>query len=90
MFEVVYEHQNLEPLGLSVHIQQGEITDLRSYLQQNNPLITFVNTGQLPYWAEVTGHAVVIVGIKAHEICLNDPAFSDAPKIIAVADFMLA
>lgn len=76
-------------LGLSVLIEQGVIATLRLYLNRGLPLLTFVDTGQLPYWDEATGHAVVVVGIEADLIYLNDPAFAEAPRKIPVAEFEL-
>lgn len=55
----------LESIGLSVLIEQGEIETLRSHLRRALPLLAFVDTGQLPYWDEATGHAVVVIGIEA-------------------------
>jgi ABC-type bacteriocin/lantibiotic exporter with double-glycine peptidase domain len=80
----------LESLGLSVLIEQGEIETLRSHLGRGSPVLAFVDTGQLPYWDEITGHAVVVVGIEADLIYLNDPGFTEAPKVIPVAEFELA
>jgi len=82
--------RHLESLGLSVLIEQGEVATLRSHLRHGCPPLAFVDTGQLPYWSEATGHAVVVVGIEADLIYLNDPGFAEAPKIIPVAEFELA
>jgi len=80
----------LESLGLSVVVEQGAIATLQSHLRRGLPPLAFVHTGQLSYWKESTGHAVVVVGIKANLVCLNDPAFVEAPKEIAIDEFELA
>jgi ABC-type bacteriocin/lantibiotic exporter with double-glycine peptidase domain len=80
----------LESLGLSVLIQQGVMATLQYHLERSLPPLAFVDTGQLPYWDEATGHAVVVVGVEADSIYLNDPDFAEAPKKIPVAEFQLA
>lgn len=80
----------LEKLGVSVLIEQGEVETLLSHLTQDNPPIVFVNTQELSYWSETTGHAVVVVGIEGDLIYLNDPALAEAPQVIPVAEFDLA
>jgi ABC-type bacteriocin/lantibiotic exporter with double-glycine peptidase domain len=80
----------LESLGLLVVIEQGVIATLQSYLRRGLPPLAFVHTGQLSYWKEATGHAVVVVGIENDSIYLNDPGFAQAPKRISIAEFELA
>ncbi|MCL4304065.1 MAG: C39 family peptidase [Anaerolineae bacterium] len=80
----------LESLGLSVSIERGEIETLRERVEHGFPPIVFVNTKELPYWRETTGHAMVVVGFDEDLIYLNDPAFADAPQIIPVSEFDLA
>jgi ABC-type bacteriocin/lantibiotic exporter with double-glycine peptidase domain len=82
--------RNLATLGLDVLYAQGTLADILLCLESNHPCIAFVNTGELPYWNETTGHAVVVVGIDDNMIYLNDPAFTDAPKVISQGDFLLA
>lgn len=74
----------LEKLGVSVLIEQDEVETLQSHLTQDNPPIVFVNTKELSYWSETTGHAVVVVGLGGNLIYLNDPALAAAPQVIPV------
>lgn len=80
----------LQSFGLSVLIEQGQIETLRTYLQQNVPPIVFVATQELSYWVETTNHALVVVDIDDHSVYVNDPSFTDAPKVISIAEFELA
>jgi ABC-type bacteriocin/lantibiotic exporter with double-glycine peptidase domain len=80
----------LESLGLSVLIEQGEIATLQSHLRRSLPPLVFVDTGQLSYWDEVTGHAVVVIGVEEGMVYVNDPNFAQAPKGISIAEFELA
>lgn len=82
--------QYLEELGVQVLLERGEVQNLRDWLARDVPPIVFLNTGELWYWNEATGHAVVVVGIEGNEIYVNDPAFADAPKKILVDEFVLA
>ena len=54
------------------------------------PPIALLRTRNLPYWERETAHAVVVVGMDAHTVYLNDPAFPDAPQAISREDFLLA
>ena len=83
--------QNLEALGLSVHIGEGDIEQLREHLESGLPSVVFVDTGQLTsYWNEQTNHAVVVVGMEENQIYLNDPEFDSAPQLISMDEFLLA
>jgi ABC-type bacteriocin/lantibiotic exporter with double-glycine peptidase domain len=78
---------------LSVNVEYGDHADLpkiEQHLSQGQPVITFVDTGELPYWNERTFHAVVVVGIDEQFLYLNDPAFDEAPQIVGRGDFELA
>ncbi len=77
-------------LSVSPYPQPQPAECLAAYLKQDFPPIAFINTGQLSYWAETTGHAVVVVGLENDLISLNDPACDEAPQKIAVAEFELA
>lgn len=81
---------NLTQLGLDVFYQRGTLDEVRRHLFDNKPCITFVDTGELPYWDESTAHAVVVIGIDDDSIYVNDPAFESAPQIISHGDFLLA
>lgn len=82
---------NLETLGLSVRIAEGDIERLREHLESGLPSVVFVDTGQLiSYWNEQTNHAVVVVGMEENQIYLNDPEFKSAPQSISIDEFLLA
>jgi ABC-type bacteriocin/lantibiotic exporter with double-glycine peptidase domain len=80
----------LKALGVEVSIFQAEMTDLSACLSRNIPPIVFVDTGELAYWPERTAHAVVVIGMDEEWVYFNDPAFSDAPKQVSLAEFDLA
>jgi ABC-type bacteriocin/lantibiotic exporter with double-glycine peptidase domain len=82
--------RRLAQLGLSVSFCQGVQADLQAHLLRGEPCIVFVRTGELPYWSEDTGHAVVLVGLDDDHVYLNDPAFVQAPQSASLGDFLLA
>lgn len=86
----------LDVRGVTVLIKHGDIAQLVAELHQNRPCIVAVNTAELPHWYndpahnEEVGHAVVMVGIDAAMIYLNDPEFTPAPLCVPIAEFQLA
>ncbi len=86
----VFNVQQLERLGVVVSYGQGNLADIRNHLRNNQPCLTPVQTGELPYWDADTSHAVVVIGIDDHNIYLNDPAFPNAPIQVSLGDFDLA
>lgn len=82
--------RRLEQLGFSVTYESGAFSLIKDYLGKNIPCLVFVQTGDLAYWQENTAHVVVAIGIDETTIFVNDPAFEDAPKSVAVDDFLLA
>jgi ABC-type bacteriocin/lantibiotic exporter with double-glycine peptidase domain len=82
--------RNLEQMGARVLCQQGSLDDLRKHLDDGEPIITPVFTGELPYADEATNHAVVVVGIGEHYVYINDPAVTYAPIPVPIGDFELA
>lgn len=77
-------------LGVDVLYTRGTLNEIHNHLLANHPCITFVNTGELPYWDEAVGHAIVVAGIDDSNVYVNDPAFNDSPKTISHGDFLLA
>jgi hypothetical protein len=65
--------RHLEALGLSISIEQGEIETLRWQIEQGFPPIVFVNTKDLSYWHETTGHAVIVAGFEGDLIIWTIP-----------------
>ena len=63
---------------------------LRTHLQNNQPCIVFVDTGQLPYWDESANHALVVVGLDEDYVYVHDPEFPNAPLQVSIGDFDLA
>jgi ABC-type bacteriocin/lantibiotic exporter with double-glycine peptidase domain len=82
--------RRLADLGLSVSFDQGDLASLEVHLQRGEPCIVFLRTGELPYWVEDTGHAVVVVGLDSDTVYFNDPAFDKAPQQVSHGDFLLA
>ena len=82
--------QRLERLGFFVALKIGSDTDLRLAIDQGNPPLAFLMTGDLPYWPANTSHAVVVVGYDEQDVDLNDPIFDAAPQHVSWGDFMLA
>lgn len=81
----------LAQLNYLVLYQQGTLSDLRHALVNGWPPIVPVNTGELPYWGQIrVYHAVVVVGMDAQSIYLNDPAFTKSPIRVSIGDFDLA
>jgi ABC-type bacteriocin/lantibiotic exporter with double-glycine peptidase domain len=85
-----YNIRRLEQIGFTVGYQQGVLAELHDHLTNNHPCIAMVNTQELPYWSEAVQHAVVVVGLDANDIYLNDPAFSNSPFQVSHGDFELA
>ena len=80
----------LSQFGVTAVYKSGYEQVLSTTIEQGNPLIAFVFTGDLPYWQANLRHAVVVIGFDAQFVQLLDPAFSDHPKQVAWGDFLLA
>jgi hypothetical protein len=80
----------LTRLGFSVTYQEGSLDELHLQLDQRQPLITPVKTGQLPYWSCDTMHSIVLIGYDESHLYANDPHFAHSPQVISVGDFDLA
>jgi ABC-type bacteriocin/lantibiotic exporter with double-glycine peptidase domain len=82
---------NLARLNITVIYEQGTFAQLYRFLSSGWPCIVPVRSGELPYWMNInTDHAVVVVGMEAASVYLNDPAFTTAPIQVALGDFELA
>lgn len=83
--------QRVERYGVGVSLQVGDEAALKAAIDQGIPPVIFVHTGQLTtYWQENVQHALVVVGYDDEHFYLNDPAFPDAPKEVAIDELMLA
>ena len=80
----------LTRLGVQVSLQGGDQLQIQQAIERNFPAITFLFTGDLPYWQNNTSHAVVIVGYDDTSCYINDPAFAVAPQRVQWDEFMLA
>jgi hypothetical protein len=81
----------LASLGVKVVWHEfGIVADLQPVLATHSIPIVFLRTGELPYWDNDTPHAVVVIGIEAGTVYVNDPAFSKSPIPVANGDFQLA
>ncbi len=81
----------LSRYGVSVLYQQnGTLKDIEQEIRRNSVVIAFVRTGNLPYWEEDVPHAVIVAGIEAGVLYLNDPSFREAPVPVPEDDFILA
>ena len=82
--------RHLQQMGYRVTYQQGSISKLRRHLEQNEPCIVFVQTGDLPHWDANVQHAILVVGITETDVIIHDPEFAYSPIIVPIGDFDLA
>jgi ABC-type bacteriocin/lantibiotic exporter with double-glycine peptidase domain len=84
--------RNLENLGITVDYHEyGTLQELYNLLYAGWPSIVSVQTAELPYWNQVsTQHALVVIGMDAQHVFVNDPEFPHAPLQVLLGDFDLA
>lgn len=80
----------LEQLGIKVTLTELSLAEISEHLQNQRPVMAFVNTADLPYWNTRTDHVVVVVGMDEHTVYLNDPYFVEAPQPVSRAAFELS
>jgi ABC-type bacteriocin/lantibiotic exporter with double-glycine peptidase domain len=80
----------LTNLNLNVVYSQTDPAGLEALLQQGQPVIVFVRTGELSYWTYSTDHALLVVGYDESHLYVNDPDRSEAPIAVPRRDFELA
>ncbi len=84
-----YNLRALDELGVAATIGDGEMTILESHLNQQLPVLTSVDTQDLPYWDTVERHVVLVIGLDLHTVYVNDPAFAAAPQPVERASLNL-
>jgi ABC-type bacteriocin/lantibiotic exporter with double-glycine peptidase domain len=70
--------------------EEGKVDELRQTITDGKVPVVFLRTGELPYWDQDTPHALVVVGVEADTVYVNDPAFENAPVPVPAGDFELA
>jgi len=76
---------------LDVIYAAGDLPDLGVWLDQEMPVLVFVQADQLPHWRGLHfQHTVLVVGLDAQCVYLLDPAADAAPLRVSRGDFMLA
>lgn len=76
---------------VAVEYGEGTWEVLETFIDDDQPVIVLVRTGELPYWHGVdTFHSAVIVGYDQTHVFVNDPYFAEAPKAVTRGDFLLA
>jgi ABC-type bacteriocin/lantibiotic exporter with double-glycine peptidase domain len=87
-------HSNIQKLAstwIKVTYETGDLTEVRPWLEQDTPVIIFIQVGDLPHWSGRTfQHAVVVVGIEEQTIYLMDPALDEGPTAVGEEALMLA
>ena len=78
---------NLTRWGLDVTYREATLPIVAEYLQAGFPVIAFVDTAELAYWQTAANHAVVVVGIDAEYVVVDDPAFASAPHFVPHDEF---
>ena len=76
--------------GVDVLYREANFSLLVDALRQGDPVIAFVDTGELSYWTEATNHALVVVGIEGDFVLVNDPAIDEPAQAVASDEFELA
>jgi hypothetical protein len=86
-------HSNITKLAsarIKVTYEAGDLAKLRHWIEQGTPVIVFVQSGDLPYWAgQHFQHAVVVVGTLAQTAYLMDPVLDSGPTAVDEATLML-
>jgi hypothetical protein len=81
----------LTGLGFHVTFREATLPMIDQYVKTGQPVIAFVDTGELSYWSTTTNHAVVVVGVESDHVLILDPAFpGNVPRQIPEGEFHLA
>jgi ABC-type bacteriocin/lantibiotic exporter with double-glycine peptidase domain len=69
----------------------GDWDTIVANLDQEIPLITMIQAGELLHWqGELFQHAVVVIGYDDANVWLLDPAVPSSPIAVSMDEFMLA
>ena len=77
-------------LGFDVRFGTTNLPQLQAMLAANVPPIIFLLTGTLDYWDTNEAHAVVLIGVDAASVHLNDPFFDTFSQQTSLASFQRA
>ena len=80
----------LEQIGVTVTLTEFALNEIETHLRAGRPVITYVNTSELPYWSVSVDHVVVVVGADEKQVYLNDPYFERVPQSVSRIAFRLA
>ena len=81
---------NVVQLGFDVRFGPSNLLQLRATLAADVPSIIFLLTGTLDYWETNEAHAVVLIGVDAASVYLNDPFFDTFAQQTSLANFQQA
>jgi hypothetical protein len=74
-----------------VIVENGDLAKVEKWLNNNTPVIAFLQAGELTHWrGEFFQHAVVIVEIDQDSVWMLDPDARDEPIAVGIGEFMLA
>ncbi len=81
----------LSELGFLAWPFEGTVGDLQQRVRSGMPVIVFLWTGSLQYWAERDGvdylHAIIVVGWTETDVWVHDPALPEGPIQISWGEF---
>lgn len=82
--------RRLSSLGVVVSLAEMELDAIEAALADNLPVIAFINTADVAYWAVDTDHAVVVIGADEENVYLNDPYHAEDTQRVSRTAFLLA
>lgn len=84
--------ERLRALGFAITVAaNGTLAMVQTTLEFGLPIVVAVRTWPLPHWENVdTAHAIVVVGLDAEQIYINDPSSAIGTLAISYNDFLTA
>jgi len=74
-----------------IYAQNGDLLDIREWLDKAVPVIACVQAGELEHWRkQYAQHAVLLVGLDEKFVFMLDPAMNSSVLKVPVGEFMLA